>query len=156
MNFDWTISPAIVWMLLGGLLILAEFALPGVIAVFFGIAAVLVGLVLLLGVPLSLNLQILAFGALALFLVLVVRSRVKSWFVGASESTKEGVEVVPVGTMVTAAKDFVDGFGIVNHRGAHWNARADEQVVFGQRLWICGRTGLVLHVSSTPPVGIVR
>ena len=36
---DWTFTPASLWTLIGVLLILSELALPGVIAVFFGLAA---------------------------------------------------------------------------------------------------------------------
>lgn len=153
MNFDWSISPAVVWMLIGGLLILAEFALPGVIAVFFGVAALVVAIVLLLGVPLGLNAQLLLFGALAVALLLLVRGRVKGWFSGGSDASAEGVDVVPYGTMVIAVNDFNDGLGLVTHRGAHWSAQATEPVFSGQRLWICGRQGLMLRVSTQPPTG---
>lgn len=151
MSIDWTISPAAVWVLIGVLLILSEFALPGIIAVFFGVAAILVGLLLFLGVPLSLNAQLILFGVLAVALLVVARSRVKAWFQGRSEAMDDGVEVIPPGTSVTAVNDFVDGRGLVTHRGAHWNAEADEPVSGGQRLWILGRHGLVLRVSTRAP-----
>lgn len=151
MNIDFSISPAAVWTLLGVLLILAEFAFPGVILVFFGVAALLIGLALWFGVGLTLNMQILLFGILAVGLLLVARKRVKNWFRGKSEHASDGVEVLVPGTPVIAQEDFVDGVGVVTYRGARWKAECDQAVTTGQKLWITGRHGLVLNVSSERP-----
>lgn len=151
MTIDFSISPPAVWALLGVLLILTEFAFPGVILVFFGIAALLIAITLWLGVGLSLNMQILLFGVLAVGLLLVARKRVKTWFRGKSEHASDGIEVLVPGTSVIAQEDFVDGVGVVTYRGARWNAECKEPVTAGQRLWITGRHGLVLSVSSERP-----
>jgi membrane protein implicated in regulation of membrane protease activity len=151
MNIDFSISPPAVWALLGVLLILAEFAFPGVILVFFGIAALLIGLALWFGIAMSLNMQILLFGVLAVGLLVLARKRVKNWFRGKSEHASDGIEVLVPGTGVVAQEDFVDGVGVVTYRGARWNAECEEPVTAGQRLWITGRHGLVLNVSSERP-----
>lgn len=151
MNIDLSISAAAIWTLVGVVLILAEFAMTGVILVFFGVAALLVGLLLWAGVDMSLNVQILVFGALAVSLLLMARDRVRSWFHGKSEQASDGIEVLVPGTPVSALGEFVDGVGLVTHRGARWNAECDTPVVGGQRLWITGRRGLVLKVSAEQP-----
>jgi membrane protein implicated in regulation of membrane protease activity len=151
MNIDFSISAAAIWTLVGVVLILAEFAMTGVILVFFGVAALLVGLLLWAGVDMSLNVQILVFGALAVSLLLMARDRVRSWFRGKSEQASDGIEVLVPGTPVSALGEFVDGVGLVTHRGARWNAECDSPVVGGQRLWIIGRRGLVLRVSAEQP-----
>lgn len=154
MTIDWSISPAALWALAGVLLILSEFALPGVIAVFFGVAALLVAVLLVLGLPLSLNVQILIFGGLAVVLLLAARNRVRGWFRGRSEQASDGVEVLQAGVPVAAAADFADGRGVVTYRGARWNAELvepDEAVAAGRRLWIASRHGLVLRVSVHEP-----
>lgn len=152
MNLDLSISAAAIWALVGVALILAEFAMPGVILVFFGVAALLVALVLWLGVEMSLNIQILVFGAVALGLLLLARDRVRSWFHGKSDQARDGIEVLVPGTPVTALGDFANGVGLVSHRGARWNAECQAPVVAGQRVWITGRHGLVLEVGVEPPV----
>lgn len=151
MSIDWSISPAGVWALLGTVLVLAEFAMPGVIAMFFGVAALLVALLLYIGMPLSLNAQILVFGILAIALVVLARSRVKAWFYGRSEHAEQGVEVLAPGTPVTAMSDFANGAGLVLHQGARWQAESAEPIASGQRVWIRGRRGLVLEVTAIPP-----
>ena len=151
MNIDLSFSAAGIWALVGVVLILAEFAMTGVILVFFGVAALLVGLLLWAGVDMSLNTQILVFGALAIGLLLMARDRVRTWFHGKSEQASDGIEVLAPGTPVTALGDFLDGVGLVTHRGARWNAECSGPVAGGQRLWITGRRGLVLLVSTEPP-----
>jgi membrane protein implicated in regulation of membrane protease activity len=151
MNIDWTVTPASLWFLLGVLLIFSEFVFPGVIAVFFGAAAIVVAIILFLGFDLSFNVQILLFAALGAILLLLARNRLKVWFQGASTTGQHGVEVLPVGTMVVASEDFVDGGGLVHYSGARWNAESAEPVSAGQHVWITGRRGLVLQVSPRPP-----
>jgi inner membrane protein len=151
MSIDWGVPPGAIWILLGVLLILSEFVVPGIIAMFLGAAAVIVGVLLLVGVPLSLNVQILLFGALSVVLVLAARRRVASWFRGSSEHAEEGVEVLTPGTPVTATTEFANGIGVVSYRGARWNAESAEPIAAGQRVWITGRRGLVLEVSARTP-----
>jgi inner membrane protein len=151
MNIDLSFSAAAIWALAGVVLILAEFAMPGVILLFLGVAALLVAAGLWAGMEMSLNVQILVFGALAIGLVAGARERVKSWFYGRSEHAETGVETLAPGTQVTALVDFADGVGLVTYRGARWNAECPEPVTAGQRLWITGRRSLVLEVSATRP-----
>ena len=46
-----SITPELIWVLLGISLILAEFVLPGLIVIFFGFGALVVGLLLWAGMP---------------------------------------------------------------------------------------------------------
>jgi membrane protein implicated in regulation of membrane protease activity len=151
MNIDWTVTPASLWFLLGVLLILSEFAFPGIIAIFFGAAAIVVAIVLFLGIDLSLNLQILLFAALGAVLLLLTRNRLKRWFQGKSTTGQHGVDLLPVGTAVMASEDFVNGSGLVHYSGARWNAESDEPISAGQQVWTTGRRGLVLKVSTRAP-----
>jgi len=148
---DWTFTPASIWILIGVLLILSEFALPGVIAVFFGMAALLVGLLLFLNIPLDLPGQIFLFGVLGVALLLLARRRLTPWFKGKSETGGVGSEVLPVGTRATAQADFVQGLGVVVLNGVRWNAESQDAIRAGDPVWLIGRQGLILRVSATPP-----
>jgi inner membrane protein len=148
---DWTFTPASIWILIGVLLILSEFALPGVIAVFFGMAALLVGLLLFLKVPLDLPGQIFLFGVLGVALLLLARRRFTPWLKGRSETGGVGSEVLPVGTRATAQADFVQGLGVVVLNGVRWNAESQDAIRAGDPVWLTGRQGLILRVSATPP-----
>ncbi|NCA71917.1 MAG: NfeD family protein [Sphingobacteriia bacterium] len=148
---DWTFTPASLWILVGVLLILSEFALPGVIAIFFGIAALLVGLLLYLSVPLDLSGQILLVGVLGALLLLVARRRMKPWFMGQSATGGTGSEVLPPGTRAVAQEDFVGGRGVVLLNGVRWSAESTESIRAGDPVWLTGHQGLILRVSANPP-----
>lgn len=148
---DWTFTPASLWILIGILLILSEFLLPGVIAVFFGLAALSVGLLLYLGIPLDTPLQILLVGILGVVLLLVARRRLTPWLKGRSESGGLGSEVLPPGTRATAHRDFVHGLGVVVLNGVRWNAESEDPIRAGDPVWLTGHQGLVLYVSARPP-----
>lgn len=152
---DWSFTPASLWTLIGILLILSEFALPGVIAVFFGLAALLVALLLFLDLPLSPAGQILLFGLLGVVLLLVARRRLKPWFRGRTETGGVGSEVLPAGTRALAQTDFVRGAGVVSLNGVRWNAESRDPIRAGDPVWLTGRQGLILRVSATPPASAV-
>jgi membrane protein implicated in regulation of membrane protease activity len=150
---DWTFTPASLWTLIGILLIVSELVLPGVIAVFFGVAALLIALMLFFSIPLSVPGQILLFGVLGAALLLIARRRLKPWFQGDVETGGVGSEVLPVGTRALAQSDFVRGVGVVMLNGVRWNAESDEPIRAGDPVWLIGRRGLVLEVSARPPNG---
>lgn len=153
MMIDWTFTPASIWTLIGVLLILSELALPGVIAVFFGVAALLIGLLLFLDVPIDPPAQILLFGILGAALLLLARHRLRPWFQGQVESGGAGSEVLPDGTRATAQSDFERGVGVVSLNGVRWNAESAEPIRAGDPVWLAGRRGLVLKVTAKPPSG---
>ena len=148
---DWTFTPASLWTLVGVLLILSELALPGVIAVFFGLAALIVALLLFFNLPLDPPAQILLFGVLGAALLLVARNRLKPWFRGQVETGGVGSEVLPDGTRATAQADFERGVGVVLLNGVRWNAESSDPIRAGDPVWLIGRRGLVLLVRATPP-----
>ena len=77
---DWLkdfLRPELIWFLVGLLLLLAEFAIPGLIVLFFGIGAWIVAVTCLVAAP-SLNVQLGIFiGSSVLSLVLL-----RSWLTG--------------------------------------------------------------------------
>jgi membrane protein implicated in regulation of membrane protease activity len=148
---DWTFTPASLWTLIGVLLILSELALPGVIAVFFGLAALLVGLLLFLDVPIDPPAQILLFGVLGAGLLLLARNRLEPWFRGQVEPGGNGSEILPEGTQARAQTDFTRGVGIVSLHGVRWNAESTDSIRAGDPVWLTGRRGLVLQVGARPP-----
>jgi membrane protein implicated in regulation of membrane protease activity len=150
---DWTFTPASLWTLIGVLLILSELALPGVIAVFFGLSALLVGLLLFLDVPIDTPAQILLFGILGAALLLLARHRLKPWFRGQVATGGVGSEVLPNGTRAIAQTDFDQGLGVVSLNGVRWNAESPDPIRAGDPVWLTGRRGLVLQVSAAPPKG---
>ena len=62
------VSPTLVWFLVGLLLVIAELVVPGVILVFFGVAAWIVSILTYAGLTSTIEMQLLAFSIFSVLL----------------------------------------------------------------------------------------
>jgi membrane protein implicated in regulation of membrane protease activity len=137
------------WMLLGLVLAALEMATPGgFFIIFFGIGAMAVGILELLGVPLSLPVQVLVFVAISIASLLAFRNPLKRRFAagapaGAIDSlvgeTAQALENIPAG-----------GLGKVELRGSAWSAQniGTAHMQKGSRCLVERVDGLTLYVRS--------
>jgi membrane protein implicated in regulation of membrane protease activity len=144
-----------VWLIAGVLLMLVEFMAPVMIAFFFGISAVLVGVLLFAGVDLSAAQQLITFSLMSIASLVVGRKYCKSWFKG-NLSDNEASDVSnfkqDVGEYVTVTSEFVNGTGRVKLNGVEWSAKLEneneEGVEVGATLEIVKNKGIELIVRS--------
>ena len=141
------------WMILGALLILSEFFLTGIIAVFFGIGAILVGLATAVGLISGAPEQIILFALLSLGSLLFAREKIKVWFRGNVTDEWSGDKdlISARGQRVSAVNDFRDGMGKVRLSGADWKAESDDEIAAGDTVWVVGHRGITLMVSNQKP-----
>jgi len=147
-------DPALIWFLAGLVLVLLEFAAPGVVLVFIGLGAWVTALVVKLGWAGTLGAQMGWFAVSSVVLLLGLRRFFKGWFVGFSQSRDTGADLdeftgreVAVLSQVT-----VDTRGQVEFKGANWSARAvgERDVMFdaGERAVIAEVDGLCLLIKK--------
>ena len=146
---------AVIWLICGIALIMSEFFLPGIILVFFGIAAVIVSILTFFGLFESLTVQLVFFSVLSLVLLLGLRKFFKNWFVGRSKDVAQssgGGEVdrdefqgkeVRVVSAIPAG-----GYGKIELKGANWKATSEEALAEGALVQVVRREGLTFHVQS--------
>lgn len=141
------------WLLLGFALLISELFVPGVIAVFFGVGALAVGLLTLAGVIESLAVQLLCFGVLSLAALFGLRRRCTRWLRGSvgGRTSTDLDDVGVLGNRVTVMTDFIDGTGDVQLNGAKWDAESNEPLRTGDTAWVIGISGIVLRVSASRP-----
>lgn len=142
------------WLILGSLLILSEFFMTGLVAIFFGVGALAVGLLVAVGLLDGLAEQILVFALLSIAALMFARERIKVWFHGKVSERWDGDRnlIASRGQRVTVTRDFVDGEGRVRLSGAEWRAESvDGDHVKGATVWVVGNQGIVLQVSATRP-----
>jgi membrane protein implicated in regulation of membrane protease activity len=150
---DWLkdfLQPELIWFLIGLLLLLAEFAIPGLVIVFFGIGAWIVAVTCLVATP-SINVQLGIFiGASVLSLVLL-RSWLKGLFVGhvtgQQDLTQDLNEFVGEQAVVTQAIA-AHRPGKVELHGTHWTAEADGEIAEGAAVEIVAKENLTLKVKA--------
>ncbi len=137
---------AIIWFLIGLGLVFAEFAVPGVILVFLGVAAWLVAILDWVGVD-SLSVQLWVFGLVSIGLVVFARRYVKTWFTGKQSNGASDVDEEFVGKSVEVVKAIVSGdYGLVELKGAQWKATSESDLNEGDRAEVVERDGLTLKV----------
>lgn len=143
------------WLIVGFLLILSEFLLPGLIAVFFGFGAVAVGVLAWLGLLDSFWTQLWAFPLLSLVALFALRRRFTVWLRGnvSQKGSGAGFQVESLGEPVEVLQTFRDGRGVVQLRGARWDAMSDSALAAGDTAWVVGNRGIVLEVSAQRPAG---
>jgi len=143
---------AIIWFVIGLALVLSEFILPGIILVFFGIAAILVSLLVYIGLIETLNGQLIVFLILSLALLFGLRHFFKGWFVGKTRHAVDGEgeidrdEFIGKETKVVEAIDGKGGYGKIEFKGANWKAACDSSLNVGDLVEITRRDGLTVHV----------
>ena len=143
---DW-LKPQLLWFALGVVLLLLEFANPGVVLIFFALGAWLVAL-LCLTADISLNLQLGVFVISSVVLLLVFRSRIKGR-IDRGRPAAAGVTDEFVGRRALVTREIgSDRAGRVDYRGTTWAAEAAERVPEGAAVEIVDKQNLTLVVRK--------
>jgi membrane protein implicated in regulation of membrane protease activity len=144
------LRPELIWFLVGLLLLLAEFAIPGLIILFFGIGAWIVAVVCLL-TDVSLNVQLGIFIGASVLSLVCLRSWLKGMFMGhvkgrqdLTQDLQEYVGERAVVTQAIAAKQP----GKVELHGTNWTAEADGEIPEGAAVKIVAKDNLTLKVKA--------
>ena len=141
---------ATIWIIVGIVLILSELMATSIVAVFFGIAAIIVGLLLNFGLIESYSMQYLLFGVLSLVLLFTARGRCKRWFVGyTADSTEQQSRLADdIGRRVIVHSDFHQGAGRVVLNGVQWDAESTDALKAGDVAFVVANHGIKLVVSA--------
>ena len=135
------------WLLLGLFLVVAEIAAAGgFYIIFFGIGALVVGLLASAGMAGPLWVQVLLFSAVSIAGLVVFRQHMLRWF--QHDPQVPTVDLI-VGEIGLATEDLLPGsVGRVELRGSAWSARnrGAVPVVRGSRIRVVAVDGLTLDV----------
>ena len=147
------LRPELIWFMVGLLMLLLEFALPGLIIFFFGVGAWIVAAVCFFNayVHSSINAQLLLFLTSSILSLLVLRKWLKGIFWGHIDSeqdpTKDLEEYIGqkafVKVKITPKKS-----GKIEFHGTDWIAEADEEIEEGASVQIVGKNNITLKVKS--------
>lgn len=142
-------NPALIWFVAGLVLVLAEFALPGVILVFLGLGAWVTSFCVWMGWAESSSVQTAVFAISSLVLLVGLRRVFKDWFMGRSMSGSAEADLEEfLGRKARVVSEISpDGTGKVEFKGVHWNAQSSDAVMSGEMVIITGREGLALIVK---------
>ncbi len=134
-----------IWFIIGLVCVLAEFAAPGVVLVFFGVGAWLVALLLLV-TDINVLVQSLIFVTVSFTSLLLMRKHV----VKQREITEDETDDF-IGGTAQVLKPFSKGtFGSVKFKGASWKAKTESETMLeeGDNVTIIGHESIMLIVRD--------
>ena len=153
MNLEWIkdfLRPELIWFLVGLLLLVLEFIMPGLIIAFFGIGAWVVAIVCLI-TDISINTQLIIFIAASVLSLLVLRRWLKGIFLGhagSKQDLKHNLEEFIGQRAVVKEKIVPKAGGKVEFHGSNWEAQADEEIAEGAVVEIIGKDNITLKVKA--------
>lgn len=144
---------ALLWIIIGIVLILTELLATSVVAVFIGIGAIVTGLLLSAGLIDSLAAQLSVFSLVSIGSLVLARRRFREWFGGFSNRQGDDHSTFrnDLGEQVVVENDFVDGLGRVTLNGVSWQAHSEDALRAGEVAWIVANQGIHLTVSRQRP-----
>lgn len=141
----WTWNPTLIWFLIGLFCVVAEFAVPGVVIVFFGAGAWLVALITYF-FPLSGALQVLIFSAASIVALVTLRKRFNPPIEIGDRAAADDF----TGRIAVVREPIRKGHpGRVTFKGASWQAetRSPHPLAPGDRVRIVDHDSIVLFVE---------
>jgi len=146
------LKPELIWFLIGLILLVLEFVMPGLIIGFFGAGAWIVAIVCLVSayVTGSINAQLIIFIIASVLSLLLLRKWLKGIFLGHVKSKQDMTEDLNefIGErVVVKAKITPKAGGKVELHGTNWAAEADEEIEEGTVVEIIAKDNLTLKVK---------
>ncbi len=137
-------NPEIIWLIAGILLLLLEFAVPGILIVFFGFGALITALLTFL-TGMGIGFQLLSFTFFSLLFLVLLRKKFMKILTGSTQIDPDEEFIGRKGVAETDIK--TSETGRVFFRGTRWDAISDTPVSKGQRVTILNKDGLTLIVK---------
>ncbi|MBN2594205.1 MAG: NfeD family protein [Sedimentisphaerales bacterium] len=146
------LKPELIWFLVGLVLLVLEFIMPGLIIGFFGAGAWIVAIICLFSayVAGSINAQLIIFIIASVLSLLLLRKWLKGMFIGHTKSQQDLTEDMKefIGERaVVKEKITPKAGGKVEVHGTNWIAEAEEEIAAGTVVEIIEKNNLTLKVK---------
>lgn len=141
-----------IWWIIGIILILAEFLLPGLVIVFLGLGAFVVAALLHFGIISGIFQELITWFVSSLFFLFTLRFVVMMYY--PSDTKKEDIDEdnTVIGQVVTLLEDItVNKKGRIKHSDSTWPAASEngQEIKAGEKVEIVGRDNLTWIVKKT-------
>ncbi len=149
-TMDEWLKPELIWFVIGLILIILEFLIPGLITIFFGIGAWIVSVICLF-LDISLNLQLSIFLISSVLLLVSLRKWFKTLFTrkpGTGRAEDEVADEFIGQKAVVTEKITPNRKGRVEFRGSYWTAESNETIPEGASVEILDKDNITLIVKS--------
>jgi len=144
------LKPEIIWFVVGLVLLIFEFMVPGLIIGFFGVGAIITSIVCIV-TEVGINAQLIIFIASSVLSLLLLRTWLKSIFLGHVTGKQPGTEDLDefVGQHAIVKEKIVPRLGgKVELHGTDWQAVADGEIPEGSPVEVVSKDNLTLKVRA--------
>lgn len=144
------LKPELVWFLVGIVLLVMEFTMPGLIVFFFGVGACVVAAICFFA-DISLNAQLIIFIVSSVVLLVCLRKWIRGIFVGYTTSQQDMTANLEefAGKKAVVIKDIKPNItGKVELNGTNWKAEADQEIAEGTIVEVIEMDNLTLKVKA--------
>ena len=139
---------AVIWFIIGFVLFLLEFVVPGLILFFFAAGAWIVAL-LCLFFEVPVNIQLVIFVITSVLSIFLLRDWTKKVLYGKPKS-KALLEDEFLGKIAVAETAIAPGRnGKLEFKGTSWQAVSEDTIAAGENVIITGNDSILLMVKST-------
>lgn len=141
------LKPEVIWFIIGLVLLVLEFILPGVVIIFFGIGAwVTTIFILIFGI--SLNYQLVVFISTSLLSLALLRKFIKTLIYNRKGSDLESILEEFIGkTAVVQSEIKLGSQGKIEFKGSNWEAVSDQEIKKGEVVKIISKDSIVMKVE---------
>jgi len=153
------VNAEIIWLLVGIVLLFAEFFMPSFVIAFFGGGALVTALTTWMKLTRNLGSQLLVFTVSSIVLLIVLRRYLKTIFLGKTQDDDEAHSFnIEIGRIVPVVEYIQPGEvgGKVRYQGTIWEARAEEAISPGESVAIKGCDNITLIVERVKHRGKKR
>ncbi len=150
-GLDDLMQPALIWFVVGLVFLVAELVAPGLVIMFFGLAAWVVAAICLIK-PISINTQLVIFILVTPVILFGLRNRFKALFSGHTSAIQNPNKDIDdfIGKRAIVKEAIVPHRGgKVEFNGTLWNADASEEIAVGENVHVVSRDNLLLRVKKS-------
>jgi inner membrane protein len=141
------ISPIIIWFVVGLVLILMEFVIPGLVIVFFGLGAWVAAIFVAIFPEMAFWVQMMIFTVFSVATLVLLRGSLKKRFFSNQEGAEsEGLDDY-IGQKAIVEVAIKNGEGKILFKGVSWSAFADEDISEGTKVTIVDKDSIKLKVK---------
>ena len=144
------LHPSLIWFFVGLIMLLLEFAGPGLIIFFFATGAWIVA-ILCFFLPLTLNMQLFLFIITSLLSLIILRKHLQKVFKGHIKSRQDLDKDLDdfVGKKAVVIETISPNFpGKIEFHGTSWTAESNEGIEINSNVEIISKDSLVLKVKK--------
>lgn len=147
MDYTFLQQPYVIWFIIGLVLMLLEFATPGLVIVFFGIGAWITALLSFL-FGFTIDLQLIVFVITSVVSLIILRKYLLKKLLKINPNESEGLIDEFIGQTAIAESDISSSIqGRINYKGTSWLAESDFEIKKDQKVEIIDKKSTILVVK---------